>query len=180
MERGGGMDKFPLLWKDEAVGELTAEREALYTCFSVRCPLPGEGLWCAWVVGDRGELRLGVLEPQGGAGVIRRRFSLRMTAPAGRLLRGEIRPAAADATPADWLPAEDGAALFRTPWLREQLRGVTGVLWRREGETLLLALPYDPRRPLPLTGLFCFAQPRRVRGERYLVLAFDGGERPVL
>ena len=26
------MDKFPLLWKERSVGELTAEREALYTC----------------------------------------------------------------------------------------------------------------------------------------------------
>ena len=33
------MDKFPLLWKEKAVGELTAEREALYTCFSACCTL---------------------------------------------------------------------------------------------------------------------------------------------
>ena len=86
------MDKFPLLWKERAVGELTAEREALYTCFSARCTLPAEGLWCAWVVGDKGELRLGVLEPQGGAGVICRRFSHRMTAPAGQLLEQRAVP----------------------------------------------------------------------------------------
>lgn len=174
------MDKFPLLWKERAVGELTAEREALYTCFSARCTLPAEGLWCAWVVGDKGELRLGVLEPQGGAGVICRRFSHRMTAPAGQLLRGEVRPAALpDGSGTDWVPA-DGDTLFRAPGLRERLRGVTGMLWRREGKTLLLAVPYDPRRPLPLTPLFCFAQPRRILGERYLVFAFDENERPVL
>lgn len=174
------MDKFPLLWKEKAVGELTAEREALYTCFSACCTLPEEGLWCAWVVGDRGELRLGVLEPQGGAGIISRRFSHRMTAPVGRLLRGEVRPAAApNESETDWAAAESDA-LFRSPGLRERLRGVEGTLWRREGERLLLAVPYDSRRPLPLTPLFCFAQPRRIRGERYLVFAFDGKERPVL
>lgn len=175
------MDKFPLLWGEKAVGELSAEREALYTCFSARCTLPGEGLWCAWIVGDRGELRLGVLEPQGSAGVIRRRFSHRMIAPVGRLLRGEIRPAAAVVEEApDWVPVSDVAALFRSDGLRQRLREVPGLLWRREGETLLLAVPYEPRRPMPLMPLFCFARPRRVRGERYLVFAFDGREEPVL
>lgn len=174
------MDKFPLLWKNKTVGELTAEREALYTCFSARCTLPGEGIWCAWAVGDRGELRLGVLEPQAGAGAIRRRFSHRMTAPAGRLLRGEVRSVSRQEEALDWAPVSDGAALFRTPWLRERLQSTEGMLWRREGETLLLAVPYDPRRPLPLMPLFCFARPLRVRGERYLVFAFDEKERPVL
>lgn len=175
------MDKFPLLWKEKPVGELTAEREALYTCFEARCSLPGDGLWCAWAVGERGELRLGVLEPHEGAGVIRRRFSHRMTAPAGRLMRGEIRPAApAEQENRQWAPVTDTAALFRTPGLRKGLQGLEGLLWRRDGPIRLLAVPYDPRRALPLTGLFCFAQPRRICGERYLVFAFDERERPML
>ena len=52
------MDKFPLLWEGKAIGELSAEQETLYTWFTVRCRLPGEDIWCAWAVGDRGELRL--------------------------------------------------------------------------------------------------------------------------
>lgn len=59
------MDKFPLMQGGVSVGELITEQEALYTWFEARCRLPGEGLWCAWAVGDRGELRLGVLEPCG-------------------------------------------------------------------------------------------------------------------
>ena len=53
------MDKFPLMQGGVSVGELITEKEALYTWFEARCRLPGEGLWCAWAVGDRGELRLG-------------------------------------------------------------------------------------------------------------------------
>ena len=87
------MDKFPLLMDGKPTGELTAEQEGLYTWFSARCPLRPDGLWCAWAVGDRGELRLGVLEPEGAQGHIRRRFSGRLTVPLGRLLRGEVRPA---------------------------------------------------------------------------------------
>ena len=70
--------------------------------------------------------------------------------------------------------------MFHSPGLRRQLQGTEGALWRREGETLLLALPYAPRRPMPLTGMFCFARPCRIRGERYLVWTFDSRERPVL
>ena len=43
------MDKFPLLWDGRSVGELTTEREALYTWYEARCRLPEKGLWCGWV-----------------------------------------------------------------------------------------------------------------------------------
>ena len=99
------MDKFPLMQDGRPVGELITEREALYTWYEARCRLPGEGLWCAWAVGDRGELRLGVLEPCGDRASIRRRFSAQLTGPVGRLQWGELRPAH-PAEPGEWLPAE--------------------------------------------------------------------------
>ena len=169
------MDKFPLLWEGKAIGELSAEQETLYTRFTVRCRLPGEGIWCAWAVGDRGELRLGVVEPQNG---IRRRFSHQMTAPLGKLLRGELRPAG-DRTEENWTAAPEPDRLFRTPWLRRQLRDVRGALTRTAEAGRFLALPYDEKRPFPLTPLFCLAQPRNIGGKRYLVYAFDGKEWPV-
>ena len=91
------MDKVPLYWENQVVGELMAEGEALYTWFSARSRLMGQGLWCAWAVGDRGEFRLGVLEPAGSQLTIRRRFSSRMTAPfsAASLLCVCQRPCAA-------------------------------------------------------------------------------------
>ena len=169
------MDKFPLLWEGKAIGELSVEQEALYTWFTVRCRLPGEGIWCAWAVGDRGELRLGVVEPQNG---IRRRFSRQMTAPLDKLLRGELRPAG-DRTEENWTAAPEPDRLFRTPWLRRQLRDVRGALTRTAEAGRFLALPYDEKRPFPLTPLFCLAQPRNIGGKRYLVYAFDGKEWPV-
>lgn len=171
------MEKFPLLLEGRPAGELTLEREGLYTCFAARCPLP-PGLWCAWAVGDRGELRLGVLEPSGDQGGIRRRFSRRLTDPLGRLLRGEVRPAAAR-EPETWDPAPDPDRLFRAPWLCQRLRGVQGALTRREGGGRLLALPWDKGKPFPLTALFCFARLRSIGGAPYVVYAFDGEERPV-
>ena len=169
------MDKFPLLWEGKAIGELSVEREALYTWFTARCRLPGDGIWCAWAVGDRGELRLGVVEPQNG---IRRRFSQHMTAPLGKLLRGELRPAGDRAEEA-WAAVPEADRLFRTPWLRRYLRGVRGAMTRTVGEVRLLALPYDEKKPFPLTPLFCLAQLKSICGKRYVVYAFDGREWPV-
>lgn len=170
------MDKFPLMLEGRPAGELTAEREGLYTWFSARCPLP-PGLWCAWAVGDRGELRLGVLEPEGTQGTIRRRFSGRLTAPLGRLLRGEVRPAGAR-EPELWEPAPAPDRLFRAPWLRQRLSGAQGAQTRRAGEVRYLALPYDKSKPFPLTTLFCFARLRMIGGRAYVVYAFDGQDRP--
>lgn len=130
------MDKFPLLWKGKSVGELTVEQAGLYTWFACSCRLPEEGLWCAWAVGDAGELRLGVLEPSGQRAVIRRRFSGRMASPVGKLLRGEVRPAA-ERAPSQWQSAPSPEALFRTPWLRRALSGIPDVLTRTEGERAL-------------------------------------------
>ena len=172
------MDKFPLLRDGRPAGELIAEREALYTWFEARCPLPGEGLWCAWAVGDLGELRLGILEPVGDLASIRRRFSARLTDPLGRLQWGEIRPACPAETGA-WTPLTAPEALFRAPGLRRELGRTPGVLIRDRGDRRDVAVPYDPARPFPLTALFCFARICQIGGQDYAVFAFDREERPV-
>ena len=41
------MDKFPICWKEKAVGELMVEQDSLYTCFAARACLPEDGLWSA-------------------------------------------------------------------------------------------------------------------------------------
>jgi hypothetical protein len=174
------MDKFPLYRMGKQLGELTAEREALYTWFEARCRLPGPGLWCAWAVGDRGELRLGVLEPAGERAVIRRRFSDRMTGPLGKILRGEVRAASPSAAETEnWETLGDPVRLFRTQALREQLRWAEGALTRGTDQRRYVAIPYDPKRPFPLTGMFCFARIRSIQGRPYAVFAFDREELPV-
>ena len=171
------MDKFPLMLEGKPAGELAAEREGLYTLFSARFPLRA-GLWCAWAVGDQGELRLGVMEPEGDWSVIRRRFSGRLTAPLGRLLRGEIRPAG-EKEPEVWEQAPAPDRLFRAPLLCRQLKGTQGALSRKVGDVRHLALPYDPGKPFPLPALFCFARLRSIGETAYVVYAFDGQDRPV-
>lgn len=171
------MDKFPLLWKGKSLGELTTEREALYTWFTARCRLPGKGLWCAWAIGTQGELRIGVLEPAGDRAAIRRRFSDRMTAPLGKLLRGELRPASGEV--AAWELVSEPEQLFHTPWLQKQLRGVQGAMLLREGKRRSLALPFNKGKPFPITAMFCFAQIKCIRGQNYVIYTFDEKEWPV-
>ena len=170
------MDKFPFCWKGNAVGELTTVRENLYTRFAARCRLPEEGLWCAWAVGTQGELRLGILEPCGDHAEICRRFSNRMAAPLGRLLRGELRAVDTDGTPR-WEPLR--SVPFQTLWLRQQLQARTDVLTRTAANRRLLAIPYASEKPFPLVPLFCFAKGSRIDGRDYAVFAFDEKERPV-
>ncbi len=171
------MDKFPLLLDGRSAGELSSEQTGLYTWFSARCSLP-EGLWCAWVVGDQGELRLGVLEPMGTQGTIRRRFSGRLTAPLGHILRGEVRQLEGHKQDG-WEAAAAPEAFFRAPWLRRRLKGTTGALTRAAENTRYLALPYDQRKPFPLTTLFCFARLQRIGTSFYAVYRFDAQERPI-
>lgn len=169
------MDKFPLIWRERTLGELSVEREALYTWFTVCCRLPEPGLWCAWAVGEQGRLRLGVLEPQDGKLTIRRRFSRRMTEPLGKLVQGELRPAAGETA---WELLGDPAACFHSPYVQNQLRGVEGVRTRAEGTCRLVAVPYDGRRPFPLTAMFCFARVGTVEGRRCAVFALNREEWP--
>lgn len=174
------MDKFPLLWDGRPSGELTVEQEQLYTWFTARCRLPGEGLWCAWAVGDLGELRLGVLEPEGERAVIRRRFSRRMTAPLGRLLRGELRSATkGQAAQENWEPVPEPGRLFRASWLRQRIKNAQGVLTRLKDGCRYVALPYDKEKHFPLETLFCFARIQCIGGSLYAVYAFDAQETPV-
>ncbi len=171
------MDKFPLIWRERPLGEMSVEREALYTWFTVCCRLPEPGLWCAWAVGEQGQLRLGVLEPVNGKLTIRRRFSRRMTEPLGKLVQGELRPAAGEGT---WEPLGNPSAYFHSAYIQNQLRGVEGVRTRQEGSCRYVAIPYDGRRPFPMTAMFCFARAGVVEGRRCIVFALNREEWPVV
>lgn len=171
------MEKLPLYSRGTIVGELTLQQEGASTWFQADCRRVPPGICCAWVVGDQGDLRLGVLERQGDRAALRRKFSQRMTAPLGRFLRGEIRPAAGEA-PAqdDWVPLQEGT--LHSPLLREGVRGRSGVLRRTQRGRFELAIPYAPDAPFPFPEIFCFARSLRIRGNRYLVFSFDSTEQP--
>lgn len=87
-------------------------------CTAIRrrmgCGAPGR-----W--GNRGSCAWVCWEPSGGAFVLRRRFSDHMTVPAGRLLRGELRPAGQPSV--QWGPLRAGAVVFCCLGCAEQCMG---------------------------------------------------------
>lgn len=200
------MDRLPILCGGERVGEAEAEQERLYTCLRVRVA-SRRGIWRAWAIGERGEIRIGTLEPVGVESVISRRFSRQTLSKVGTLSRVEIRPAsdeppadttapdrtpAARATPANstatgaipatpeaWTRAGE-APLFRTRRFRRQARHFRDALTSTDGDRRRVALLRDENAPFPLPELFCLASPARIGARDYWVFAFDRQEWPVL
>ena len=172
------MKEVPIVCRGSRMGTLTLEQKGLYVLFSAACQLPGDGLWYVWAIGETGELRLGILEPGANGAAMRKKLSQTEAAPAGTILRGEIRPQQERESDRVWQRAGAGD-LFRTPWLRDQIRGRKDVLISREGERTLLALPYCKTTAFPLPPLFCFARLIRIGGRAYVQYGFDPQERPV-
>lgn len=169
------MDKFPVCWQGKAVGELEAQKELLNTSFLLRATLPEMGLWGVWLIGEQGELRLGMLEPgEDCVGIIRRRFSDRMVAPLGILLRGELRPVKPEQS--GWEPVLKPEALFRTRRLSEEILKEPSTLTKQGASGRWIAFPYDKGKCFHLVDLFCFAELARINGREYLVFCFDRKE----
>ncbi len=174
-----GMERVPVLWNGRAVGELTASDRGLYVDCRARCFLPEGTLGRLYAVGEAGEVRLGVPEPGEAGYCLRRSLSRRELNAAGPLLRGELRTGPADESPDGWRRAPAPEGLFRSGFLRRELRGCRDVLTREQDGIRYVALPFDCRRPFLMTGFFCFARVRRIGGREYAVFAFDRDEFPV-
>lgn len=160
-------------------GELLAEEHGLYRRYSAVCRMtPDAEPMRLFAVGERGELRLGVMQPENGRFVLRRQMSAKEADTAGKLLRGELRPLAVQET--DWHSAAEPENLFRGVLLRSRLRGKRGVLVCRSGEGCFVAIPFDTGSPFPLTDMFCLAHVRRLGQRQYAVFCFDGQENPRL
>ena len=174
MRRGEGMEKFPVFWKKQAVGELTVEREPLYSWYTVRTCLPEEGLWSAWLIGSGGDFRLGVLESDDCGAILRRRFSDRMLMPYGNLLRVELRAVAKIQNA--WEQVLDPEKYFRTAFLRTSLCEYQNLLVKQAEKSFKVAILYDKEKRFPLLELFCFAEFFIINGKEYLVYSFDPEE----
>ena len=102
---------------------------------------------------------------EGGQGILQRRFSRQLTEGLGALLGGAAEPVSA---PEDWRPVWAGE--FPGLALPE------GALCRRVGRRRYLALPFREDGPFPLTGLFCLASVRTLRGREWVIFALEDRE----
>ena len=172
------MDKFPVLFGGKcSVGELTVDCKGCYTDFTAQIYLSKDGLWCLWAIGDKGELRLGVLEPKDGNAFLRKRFSDQLVLPIGEVVRGEIYPVGEGSY--EWEPVTSVEQVFTSAWLRKRLCRQDGMLRKRCGSGQYIAIPHDKGSEFTVIDLFCFARFKSIAERSYLMLCFDEEERVV-
>lgn len=181
-----GMERVPLTGPGGERGEITVCPQGARTELRCRIGDPGDGLYRAFLLGERGELPLGVLAPENGRLELCRRLYSRDVAALGPLLRGEARRSFrfqdAPSPQSDrvrWHETRCPAQLFQSCFLQSRLRPAGRAWWRREGALLLLALPLEAGKPFPLEALFCLGRVQGVEGTRCVVYAFRE-EEPVV
>lgn len=170
------MERLPLNCQGDRRGEVTL---ALWGPNGARTEIiaqmddPGDGLYRAFLLGERGELALGVLAPENGRLSVCRRVYNRDVGALGPLARGEARRSFRfEETGLCWRETCCPAQLFQNQFLIHRLRPIGRGWWRREGGVLLLALPLEPEKPFPLEALFCLGRVQCVEGTRCVVYAF--------
>ena len=177
------MERLPLYCNGAQRGEVTM---ALWGMNGTRVEIhasmgdPGDGLYRAFLIGERGELPMGVMAPEGGRMCVCRRVYHKDLDALGTLVRGEARRSFLFENPGNgWRETCCPAQLFQDKFWIERLRPFGRGLWRREGDALLLDLPLAKGKPFPLDFLFCLGRVECVEGVRCVVYWFREGE-PVL
>ena len=163
------MERLPLYCQDQRRGEVALALwgpNGARTEIAAQMDDPGDGLYRAFLLGERGELALGVLAPEDGRLTVCRRLY-------HRDVRGEARRSFRfEETGLCWRETCCPAQLFHSRFLIDRLRPAGRGWWRREGSVLLLALPLEEGKPFPLEALFCLGRIQRVEGSRCVVYAF--------
>ena len=172
------MEEIRLYCRGQPRGTVTLDRGDSRREVEAAMADPGDGLYRAFLVGEKGELPLGVMEPDRGRLTARRRIYARDIAALGPLRRGEARLSFRFGESA-WRETDAPGEASALPELRARLEKIPRAWRRREGERLLLALPLEEGGPFPLEALFCLARVERVAGRLCAVYAFDRQGRPL-
>ena len=168
------MADYPLWLEQRQVGELHTRTEGLFQRWEAKCYPPRPTVYRIWLVGEQGELLLGVPEPEGGGCFsMQRRISCREVERIGRLQRGELRPQ--ETAEGSWSPWAGQGGAFAA-----RLRGQSGVLCRPWRDGWEIAMPFSTQRPLLLPELFCLLRLQTMAGGHYAVLRLDGEGNPCL
>ena len=156
-------------------GQLRAERQGLRTVFRADCPAWDAGIRKVWLRGDRGNLLLGTLVPEGDRLRLGRTISNAMLREKGLeyCQRAEIeggmgQPApqkqAQSAQENRWLPVARLSLPGMDPALAEAIRSMKNGVWRREPEGICVCCPWQIGQRMPCMPLFCCASYSTRRG----------------
>ena len=153
------------------LGKLRWTQEGLYMQTEARTEQRLSGICRAYLRCENGERLLGVMEPEGQGMVCRKRFAEPQLRGLGRwqgvILRG---------SGGGW---QTYGGEIAGNWGKRLAKETMALLWR-EGELLLVALPYPPGEEFPFVELFCLAEIMQIGGGRYVVYAFSREGKPVL
>ncbi len=168
------MDTCPVCYDNTPIGMLTMQREGGWIRAEIVCEKHGQGIYRAFLRCQRGEVPLGVLEPDGEKFRLCRRVNAREIESRGGVTGAMVRLSYSFRE--NWRQA-DGNFFHRghfgqTAW--------EGAMWRQEGERRLLAIPWNTGQVFPLVKLFCFARIFPVCGRCCVVFCFDQEEEPVM
>lgn len=166
------MNELPLFAENGVpAGKLLWTQEGLYLQMEARTEKRWDGICRAYLRGEHGELLLGVLEPEGQGMVCRKRFAQPQLRYLGYWQGAVLRKNGERG----WQPY--GGEVTGN-WGKRLLR--EGALFRRQGNQLLVALPYPPGGEFPFTELFCLAEIFEMGGLRYVVYTFSEEGKPML
>lgn len=141
-------------------------------------PDPGDGLYRALLVCERGEISLGVLQPKDGKLVLVRRPEKNELARLGEIRCIRVGCSFPFGKKTVWHKTTEPSGLVKDAVLKEKLERQKTAYWRRDGDILLMAFPLKADEPFPLETMFCFASAEWVEGERCAVYRFDAADRP--
>ena len=122
------MERVKLRCREACLGEITLRDLGGRTEVRASMEDPGDGLYRAALRGERGELMLGVLAPEGGMLTLRRMVYTRDVAALGRLVEGEARQSF-PFRPAGWRETRCPAQLFRSSFFQTRLRSAGRAWW---------------------------------------------------
>ena len=109
---------------------------------------PGDGLYRAFLLGQAGELPLGVMEPAGGTLSVRRRLYAREIAALGPLERGEARLSFAFGEGV-WQETDAPGQVTADPALRRRLESLPGSCADGRGSGCCWPFPWRRESPFP-------------------------------
>ena len=173
----------------EGGGYLELRQEGAQVHLSVWRGMDGAGLYKAWLRGSGPDFLLGTLMPEGGCLKLQRTLSLDTLKRVGcwPISSGKTAMSFHFTDPANksfssrWHWEHRPSARFSDPLLAESAASWGSMLLRDVEQGFQLAALFDPKRPFPITMLFCLARVSQVDGQPHVVFTFhsDGTPRQI-
>lgn len=173
------MEQLQVFCRNDCQGNANVERKDGRAEINVSMTDPADGLYRATLTGEHGTLPLGVMEPHHGVLLLRRRPYLRDVECLGKLKNVQVSRSFSFHRSEVWKTADHTSELVRSDFLKKRLGQCHSIRWKKNGDSLCLALPLSEDAPFPLEALFCFARIEFVEGRRCAVYTFDKEEKPL-